>query len=78
MMSILLGALRDWRRYKSGSPHEKLLAVLKFSGLRFLKQQGGAIVVTASNNGTRMFSNTEATACSCTQGQRAFWLALKE
>lgn len=33
----------------------------------YLKQQGGAIVITASVNGTRMFSNTGATAYSCTK-----------
>ncbi len=32
-----------------------------------LKQQGGSIVVTASVNGTRIFSNTGATAYSCTK-----------
>ncbi|HET6228559.1 MAG TPA: SDR family NAD(P)-dependent oxidoreductase [Longimicrobiaceae bacterium] len=33
----------------------------------FLKKQGGAIVVTASVNGTRIFSNTGATAYSCSK-----------
>lgn len=33
-----------------------------------LKHQGGAIVVTSSVNGTRMFSNTGATAYACTKG----------
>ncbi len=32
-----------------------------------LKKEGGAIVVTASVNGTRMFSNTGATAYSCSK-----------
>ncbi|MDX2240961.1 MAG: SDR family NAD(P)-dependent oxidoreductase [Leptolyngbyaceae cyanobacterium bins.302] len=32
-----------------------------------LKQQGGSIIVTASVNGTRMFSNTGATAYACTK-----------
>lgn len=33
----------------------------------YLKRQGGAIVVIASVNGTRMFSNTGATAYSCSK-----------
>lgn len=32
-----------------------------------LKKQGGAVVITASVNGTRIFSNTGATAYSCTK-----------
>lgn len=39
----------------------------------YLKKQGGAIVITSSVNGTRMFSNTGATAYACTKaGQVAF------
>ena len=39
----------------------------------YLKRQGGAIVVIASVNGSRMFSNTGATAYSCAKaGQVAF------
>jgi NAD(P)-dependent dehydrogenase (short-subunit alcohol dehydrogenase family) len=39
----------------------------------YLKRQGGAIVVVSSVNGTRMFSNTGATAYSCSKaGQVAF------
>lgn len=33
----------------------------------YLKNQGGAIVINSSVNGTRMFSNTGATAYSCTK-----------
>jgi NAD(P)-dependent dehydrogenase (short-subunit alcohol dehydrogenase family) len=33
----------------------------------YLKQQGGSVIVTASVNGTRIFSNTGATAYSCTK-----------
>ena len=33
----------------------------------YLKRQGGAVVVTASVNGTRIFSNTGATAYSCSK-----------
>lgn len=32
-----------------------------------LKRQGGSVIVTASVNGTRIFSNTGATAYSCTK-----------
>jgi NAD(P)-dependent dehydrogenase (short-subunit alcohol dehydrogenase family) len=35
--------------------------------LPMLKKQGGAIIVTSSVNGTRMFSNTGATAYACTK-----------
>ena len=38
-----------------------------------LKRQGGSVIITASVNGTRIFSNTGATAYSCTKaGQVAF------
>ncbi|MBA3471556.1 MAG: SDR family oxidoreductase [Herpetosiphonaceae bacterium] len=33
----------------------------------YLKQQGGAVIITSSVNGTRIFSNTGATAYSCTK-----------
>jgi len=32
-----------------------------------LKERGGSVIITASVNGTRMFSNTGATAYSCTK-----------
>ena len=39
----------------------------------YLKQQGGSVIITASVNGTRIFSNTGATAYSCSKaGQVAF------
>jgi NAD(P)-dependent dehydrogenase (short-subunit alcohol dehydrogenase family) len=37
------------------------------AALPHLKLQGGAIVITSSVNGTRMFSNTGATAYACTK-----------
>ncbi len=41
--------------------------------LPYLKRQGGSVIVVASVNGTRMFSNTGATAYSCSKaGQLAF------
>ncbi|HLV80644.1 MAG TPA: SDR family NAD(P)-dependent oxidoreductase [Chthonomonadaceae bacterium] len=41
--------------------------------LPYLKRQGGSVIVTASVNGTRIFSNTGATAYSCSKaGQVAF------
>jgi len=33
----------------------------------YLKQQGGSVIVTSSVNGTRVFSNTGATAYSCSK-----------
>jgi NAD(P)-dependent dehydrogenase (short-subunit alcohol dehydrogenase family) len=39
----------------------------------YLKKQGGSVIVTSSVNGTRVFSNTGATAYSCSKaGQVAF------
>lgn len=35
--------------------------------LPFLKKQGGSVVITSSVNGTRMFSNTGATAYACSK-----------
>ena len=35
--------------------------------LPYLKQQGGSVIITASVNGTRMFSNSGATAYSCSK-----------
>lgn len=35
--------------------------------LPFLKKRGGSVIVTSSVNGTRMFSNTGATAYSCSK-----------
>ncbi len=34
----------------------------------YLKRQGGSVIVTSSVNGTRIFSNTGATAYSCSKG----------
>ncbi len=36
--------------------------------LPYLKRQGGSVIVTSSVNGTRNFSNTGATAYSCSKG----------
>jgi NAD(P)-dependent dehydrogenase (short-subunit alcohol dehydrogenase family) len=41
--------------------------------LPYLKRQGGSVIVVSSVNGTRMFSNTGATAYACSKaGQLAF------
>jgi NAD(P)-dependent dehydrogenase (short-subunit alcohol dehydrogenase family) len=39
---------------------------VKYS-IPYLKKQGGAVIITSSVNGTRIFSNTGATAYSCTK-----------
>jgi NAD(P)-dependent dehydrogenase (short-subunit alcohol dehydrogenase family) len=39
---------------------------VKYS-LPYLKKQGGSVIVTSSVNGTRMFSNTGATAYACSK-----------
>lgn len=41
--------------------------------LPLMKRQGGAIVVVSSVNGTRMFSNTGATAYACTKGAQVIF-----
>ena len=41
-----------------------------------LKKQGGAIVVTASVNGTRMFSNTGATAYACSKAAQVAFVKM--
>lgn len=42
-------------------------------GLPLLKRAGGSIVITASVNGTRVFSNTGATAYSCSKGAQVIF-----
>jgi NAD(P)-dependent dehydrogenase (short-subunit alcohol dehydrogenase family) len=43
------------------------------SALPLLKERGGSVIITSSVNGTRMFSNTGATAYACSKaGQVAF------
>lgn len=71
-----------WAALEDIEPHEweRTLAVnltgtfytLKYA-VPYLKRQGGAVVVVSSVNGSRIFSNTGATAYSCSKaGQVAF------
>jgi NAD(P)-dependent dehydrogenase (short-subunit alcohol dehydrogenase family) len=71
-----------WAALEDIEPHEweRTLAVnltgtfftVKYA-VPYLKRQGGAVVVVSSVNGTRIFSNTGATAYSCSKaGQVAF------
>lgn len=53
----------EWDRTLNVNLKGTFLAV-KYA-VSYLKKQGGAIVVTSSVNGTRVFSNTGATAYSC-------------
>jgi NAD(P)-dependent dehydrogenase (short-subunit alcohol dehydrogenase family) len=39
--------------------------------VELLKRQGGSVIVTSSVNGTRMFSNTGASAYACSKGGQA-------
>jgi NAD(P)-dependent dehydrogenase (short-subunit alcohol dehydrogenase family) len=55
----------DWERTMSNNLTGTFLTVKH--ALPLLKAQGGAVVVTASVNGTRNFSNTGATAYSCSK-----------
>jgi NAD(P)-dependent dehydrogenase (short-subunit alcohol dehydrogenase family) len=58
-------SLDDWQKTININLTGTFLTV-KYA-LPLLKQQGGAIVITSSVNGTRMFSNTGATAYACTK-----------
>ena len=44
--------------------------------LPLLKKQGGSVIITASVNGTRMFSNTGATAYSCTKAAQVAFMQM--
>jgi len=58
-------SLVDWSRTITTNLTGNFLTI-KYT-TPFLKKQGGAIVVTSSQNGTRVFSNTGATAYSVTK-----------
>ncbi len=61
----------DWQRTIQNNLTGTFLTV-KYA-VPYLKKQGGAVIITASINGTRVFSNTGATAYSTTKaGQVAF------
>ena len=61
----------EWERTLSANLTGTFLTV-KYA-TPHLKRQGGSVIVTASVNGTRIFSNTGATAYSCSKaGQVAF------
>lgn len=63
--------LEEWQRTISINLTGTFLSVK--ACLPLLKRQGGSIVITASVNGTRMFSNTGATAYATSKaGQVAF------
>jgi len=55
----------DWDRTLNINLKGTFLTV-KYS-VPYLKKQGGSVIVTASVNGTRIFSNTGATAYSCSK-----------
>lgn len=44
--------------------------------LPYLKKKGGSIIVTASVNGTRMFSNTGATAYACSKAAQVAFVKM--
>jgi NAD(P)-dependent dehydrogenase (short-subunit alcohol dehydrogenase family) len=61
----------EWERTLSANLTGTFLTI-KYAAPH-LKRQGGSVIVTASVNGTRIFSNTGATAYSCSKaGQVAF------
>ena len=58
-------ALEEWSRTIDTNLTGTFLTIK--TAVPYLKKQGGSIVVTASVNGTRVFSNTGATAYSATK-----------
>jgi NAD(P)-dependent dehydrogenase (short-subunit alcohol dehydrogenase family) len=58
-------SLQDWQKTIDINLTGTFLTVKH--ALPMLKQQGGSVIVTSSVNGTRMFSNTGATAYACTK-----------
>jgi NAD(P)-dependent dehydrogenase (short-subunit alcohol dehydrogenase family) len=61
----------DWDRTLNTNLKGTFLTV-KYA-VPYLKRQGGSVIITSSVNGTRIFSNTGATAYSCSKaGQVAF------
>jgi NAD(P)-dependent dehydrogenase (short-subunit alcohol dehydrogenase family) len=56
----------DWNKTISTNLTGTFLTV-KYA-VPYLKKQGGSVIVTSSVNGTRIFSNTGATAYSCSKG----------
>lgn len=57
--------LEEWNRTISTNLTGTFITIK--TAVPFLKKQGGSIIVTASVNGTRVFSNTGATAYSTTK-----------
>jgi NAD(P)-dependent dehydrogenase (short-subunit alcohol dehydrogenase family) len=57
--------LQDWQKTIDINLTGTFLTVKL--ALPLLKRQGGSVIVTSSVNGTRMFSNTGATAYACTK-----------
>jgi NAD(P)-dependent dehydrogenase (short-subunit alcohol dehydrogenase family) len=58
-------SLEEWQKTIDANLIGTFLTV-KYA-LPMLKQQGGSVIITSSVNGTRMFSNTGATAYACTK-----------
>jgi NAD(P)-dependent dehydrogenase (short-subunit alcohol dehydrogenase family) len=58
-------ALEEWNKTINVNLTGTFLTVKH--AVPFLKQQGGSVIITSSVNGTRTFSNTGATAYSCTK-----------
>jgi NAD(P)-dependent dehydrogenase (short-subunit alcohol dehydrogenase family) len=55
----------DWNKTLTNNLTGTFLTI-KYA-VPYLKKQGGSVIVTASVNGTRIFSNTGATAYSCSK-----------
>jgi NAD(P)-dependent dehydrogenase (short-subunit alcohol dehydrogenase family) len=58
-------SVEDWDRVMAINLRGTFL-IVKHS-VAHLKQRGGSVIITSSVNGTRMFSNTGATAYACTK-----------
>ncbi|MER3435912.1 MAG: 3-oxoacyl-[acyl-carrier-protein] reductase [Leptolyngbya sp. ERB_1_1] len=64
----------DWNKTVSTNLNGTFYTV-KYT-VPYLKKQGGSIIVTASVNGTRTFSNTGATAYSCTKAAQVAFMKM--
>jgi NAD(P)-dependent dehydrogenase (short-subunit alcohol dehydrogenase family) len=67
-------SLDDWRQTLEINLTGTFLTV-KYA-LPLLKKSGGSVIITSSVNGTRMFSNTGATAYSCSKAAQVTFMQM--
>lgn len=67
-------ALEEWRRTLDVNLTGTFLSVKL--AVPLLKRGGGSVIITASVNGTRMFSNTGATAYACSKAAQVAFMQM--